>query len=169
MRLRHNNLIPAVILVLLIVIGTVFPLQAERIVTETSIAPGCRHIKIIDPDKQLGIYVLKTDLRNDSIKVFPVIGQDAFPGRETIRFMSLRYDQKDLRFHVDSINRFHDQGTITLYTDIHGERTRVRSSGREILLNPHGRLLISRQTSQEFGPFPAACLSCPFHQIKTNK
>jgi len=198
---RFYNMRRFIFAVLLLFVWSAgFPLQAERIVTETSLAPGCTYTKILDRENRLGIYVLKVDLRHPAIRIFPVIGQDAFPGRETIRLMSLRYDRKDfqilggingdfwqveapigfmvqngrllrspnlrstiafsefnepdinvfstgifledqnsLRIHVDSINRFHNQDTITLFTDIHGERTRVKRSGREILLNPHGR------------------------------
>ena len=72
-------------------------LLAERRIEEISLASGCRLIKVWDSDIPLGYCVLEADLREPGIGLLPVIAQDLFPGRESIRFMSLRYDRPERR------------------------------------------------------------------------
>ncbi|MFC2156332.1 phosphodiester glycosidase family protein [Acidobacteriota bacterium] len=75
-----------------------FPrLHAERETEEITLTPGCRLFKVIDKNIPLVFYMLEADLRESGITVLPVIAQDLFPGRETIRFMSFRYDRPEFK------------------------------------------------------------------------
>ena len=84
--------------VYLVLVFLLFPrLHAERTIKEISLTPGCRLLKVIDENIPLGFYILEADLREPGITVLPVIAQDLFPGRETIRFMSFRYDRPEFK------------------------------------------------------------------------
>ncbi|MBU4204373.1 MAG: phosphodiester glycosidase family protein [Acidobacteria bacterium] len=76
---------------------TVYSLSAQRQVTETSVTPGFKYIRIQDADEQLGIHVIRVDLRDSEIGILSVIAQDGLPGRETVPDMSKRYTEQGIR------------------------------------------------------------------------
>ncbi|MCJ7679290.1 MAG: hypothetical protein MUP70_01055, partial [Candidatus Aminicenantes bacterium] len=82
---------------------TIYPLSAQRHVTETSVTPGFTYIRIQDTDEQLGIHVIRVDLRDSGIGILSVIAQDGLPGRETVLGMSKRFTKQG-RMMLGGIN-----------------------------------------------------------------
>ncbi len=68
-------------------------LWSERIVTSKKVGPGCIFFQMIDSDIPLCAYVLKIDLKNQTIRIKSVLGQDNFKGLETVLSMSQRFDK----------------------------------------------------------------------------
>lgn len=94
---RTRNLL-IFILVSFALFSLVNPVLGESITTKRSVGPGCTFTQIIDEEVPLRIYLLKVELQNEYIKLEPVLGQDAHPGREQVHSMSRRYDRPG--YHV---------------------------------------------------------------------